>query len=50
MPGQNNDGYNPDYIEYDAEVPEGQETETVILGEDGQELGRVVTLGTGGAN
>ena len=26
--------YDPDYIEYDDEVPEGQQTETVILSND----------------
>lgn len=47
---QNQGGYKPDYIEYDDEVPEGEQSETVILSNDAvpKEIGKVVKIGTGG--
>jgi len=41
-------GYNPDYFEYDDELPEGQIGERIILSDDPvpREIGFVKTIGT----
>ena len=43
-----NSGYNPDYFEYDDELPEGEVGERVILSNDPipVEIGVVKTIGT----
>ena len=42
-----NTGYDPNYVEYDDEVADGQADEVVMLDQNGMELGTVVKVGTG---
>jgi len=34
-------------VEYDEELPEGEHAETIMISNDGQELGTVLKVGTG---